>query len=212
MIDVSLCDLRAQAPAALLLRPAHRTDSREIARLMCMAGGGLFEFLFDDFIPFLTAMDFLTIGVATDLYPISYRNCHVAAHPRDRSLAGIANAFPADLLKHDGYGRLAADRRDHIQPMLEVQDWGSMFLNALAVDSAYRGHGTGARLLAWAEDRAREEGYVRLSLHVWADNTDALAFYRARGFVVVGNAAVAEHPRLRHRGGSVLMSKRVAPS
>jgi hypothetical protein len=47
-------------------RPATAADSRYIARLFCMAGGGPYEFLFDDLIPFVTAADVLSmeIGVA----------------------------------------------------------------------------------------------------------------------------------------------------
>ena len=96
--------------------------------------------------------------------------------------------------------------------LLELQDWGSMFLNSLAVGDAYRGCGIGARLLGWAETRAAEAGYDRLSLHVWADNVSAVNFYTARRFVQVGLAEIPPHPRLPHNGGSILMSKTVRPA
>ena len=35
----------------------------------------------------------------------------------------------------------------------------------------------------------------------------AREYYKARGFVDIGVADVAPHPRLPHRGGSVLMSR-----
>jgi hypothetical protein len=47
----------------------------------------------------------------------------------------------------------------------------------------------------------------RLSLHVWADNATARAFYQCHGFVALGTAEVVRHPRLDHVGGSILMSK-----
>lgn len=206
----SACKLPAKTLADIQYRPGRRSDSRDIARFICMAGGGLYEFLFDHFLPFLTAVDFLAIGVAADHYPISYSNCRVAVRADDGRVVGAANVFPADLLKPESYALLPGDRRHHIESMLQLQDWGSLFLNALAVDDACRGHGTGARLLAWAEERTKEGGFDRLSLHVWADNEAALDFYRARGFVELSRAAVAPHPRLQHRGGSILMSKRIA--
>ena len=209
-MNESIRELPAKARAAICYRAARSGDSRDIARFICMAGGGLYEFLFDDLVPFLSAADFLAIGVAADRHLVSYSKCHVAVHPSDGRLIGIVNVFPADLLKHENYGLVPSDRIQHIQPMLQLQDWGSMFLNALAVDQGYRGSGTGARLLAWAEGQAKEAGFDRLSLHVWADNVSAWGFYRARGFVALGRAEIAEHPRLRHRGGSMLMSKMIA--
>ena len=86
---------------------------------------------------------------------------------------------------------------DHVRPMLELQDWGSMFLNSLAVSDAHRGSGIGAKLLAWAEARAAEAGYDRLSLHVWADNIPAVNFYKARRFVQIGVAEIPPHPDSR---------------
>ena len=93
--------------------------------------------------------------------------------------------------------------------MLDLQDWGSMFLNALAVSERYRCRGIGARLLDWAEDRARRAGFDRLSLHCWADNTAALSFYQAREFVALEVAEIPYDARLRHFGGSILMQRKL---
>jgi GNAT superfamily N-acetyltransferase len=196
---------RLDKSAQIAYRPACPDDSRDIARLMCIAGGGVYEFLFDDLIPFVTAVDLLSSGIGGESYPISYRNCCVASLGRDGEIIAAANVFPADLLKEDHYVLLGSERHDHIQPMLELQDWGSMFLNSLAVSDAYRGFGIGAALLGWAESRAAEAGHDRLSLHVWADNIPAVNFYEARRFVRVGIARIPAHPRLPHIGGSILM-------
>jgi GNAT superfamily N-acetyltransferase len=191
-------------------RMARPDDSRDIARFMCIAGGGVYEFLFDDLIPFLTAVDLLSSGIGSEHYPISYRNCCVASLGEDGEIVAAANVFPADLLKEDNYVLLGSERHNHIRPMLELQDWGSMFLNSLAVGDAHRGSGIGARLLSWAETRTAEAGYDRLSLHVWADNTSAVNFYQARRFVQVGVARIPAHPRLPHIGGSILMRHAIA--
>jgi GNAT superfamily N-acetyltransferase len=131
----------------------------------------------------------------------------VAVDEDDGTILGTANAFPADLLRDPNYALLPSERTEHIQPMLRLQDWGSMFLNALAVSDQCRRRGIGNRLLDWALMRARELGLPRLSLHVWADNSAAREYYKARGFVDMAVADVAPHPRLPHRGGSVLMSR-----
>ena len=140
-------------------RMAGPDDSRDIARFMCIAGGGVYEFLFDDLIPFVTAVDLLSSGIGSEHYPISYRNCCVASVGHDGDIVAAANVFPADLLKEDHYVLFGSERHNHIRPMLELQDWGSMFLNSLAVSDAHRGSGIGAALLDWAEARTAEAGY-----------------------------------------------------
>lgn len=190
-------------------RTAYLTDSLDVARFICVAGGGLYEFLFDGLIPCMTATEFLAAGVAGEDSPVSHRNCHVAVNRSDGRLLGAANAFPVDLLKAETYPLLPRERHEHIRSMLELQDWGSFFLNALAVDEADRGRGIGNRLLNWATTRARDLGFDRVSLHVWADNTGALNFYKACGFVEVGVAQVSAHPRLAHEGGSIVMSLKI---
>jgi ribosomal protein S18 acetylase RimI-like enzyme len=187
-------------------RGAQLTDSLEIARFLCVAGDGLYEFLFDGVVPFMTAAEFLAAGVAGEDSPISYRNCFVAVDAASGRILGAANAFPADRISSENYPLVPPDRQQHIRAMLELRDQGSMFLNALAVAQACRGAGVGTRLLRWAAARGRAEGHDRLSLHVWADNTAARAFYQRHGFVEIGVAEVASHPRLEHKGGSILMS------
>jgi ribosomal protein S18 acetylase RimI-like enzyme len=201
-----------ERPVQITYRMAEPDDSRDIAQLMCIAGGGVYEFLFDDLIPFVTAVDLLSSGIGGEHYPISYRNCCVASLGHGGEIIGAANVFPADLLKEDHYVYvlLASERHNHVRPMLELQDWGSMFLNSLAVSDAHRGSGIGATLLGWAEARTAEAGYDRLSLHVWADNTPAVNFYAARRFVQVGIARIPAHPRLAHNGGSILMRRAIS--
>jgi GNAT superfamily N-acetyltransferase len=188
-------------------RAAVPDDAHVIAEYICIAGGGLYEFLFDDLIPFMSAVDFLAGGVSGERYPISYRHCRVAADAATGEIVGVANVFPADELSHERYTLLPPGRHEHVRPMLELQDWGSLFLNALAVSDRCRGSGVGSCLMDWAEAQARDLAFGRLSLHAWADNAPALAFYRARGYVDVDVARMLPHERLPHVGGSILMHK-----
>jgi GNAT superfamily N-acetyltransferase len=201
----------AGAPQSLSItyRPAAFADCRQLARWICLAGGGLYEFLFDDLIPFVSPVNFLAVATATPHYSISYRNCHVAVDDATDEVVGAVNVFPADLLRNESQALLPFRRRNHIRPMVELQDWGSMFLNALAVGERHRCRGVGSRLLDWAEERARRSGFDRLSLHAWADNTTALDFYKARGFVTLAVADIPYDARLCHVGGSLLMQRKL---
>ena len=108
-------------------RAASFADCRDIARYISLAGGGLYEFLFGDLVPLLTPTGFLTVATASPRYSISYRNCFVAMDEATKAVIGMANVFPTDLLKKENSAVLPLKRRSHIQPMLDLQDWGSMF-------------------------------------------------------------------------------------
>lgn len=189
-------------------RPASGGESYAIADLICQAGGGLYEFLLDDLVPLITARDIVAWGVGMKDSPFSHENCCVAASAS--RIVAVANVFPADMINREVYYPIGSDRFDWIRPMLELQAWGSMLLNAIAVIDGYRGRGIGEHLINWAETYTLKSGLTRLSLHVWADNTEAIRLYTSVGFVELGVAKVAPHPRLPHRGGSILMQKSLA--
>jgi ribosomal protein S18 acetylase RimI-like enzyme len=197
---------RRPSDEQLVYRPAVPDDSRAIADLICQAGGGLYEFLFDDLIPLVSAVDIVAAGVGMRGGPLSYANCLVASSA-SAGVVGVANFFPTDSLAEDTFLSLMSDRFDHISPMLRLRDPGSMFLNAIAVSGNYRGNGVGTRLIALTEVASLEAGLSRLSLHVWVDNVVAIKLYKRHGFSEVGIAALAASPRLPHSGGSLLMRK-----
>jgi ribosomal protein S18 acetylase RimI-like enzyme len=210
METVARRTLKAVAAGEISYRAATFTDFRELARFTSLAGGGLYEFLFGDLIPLLAPTSLLAVAAASPRGSFSYRNCFVAVDARTNIIVGAANAFPTDFLRKENHALLPFKRRMHIQSMLELHDWGSMFLNTLAVNEQHRCRGIGARLLAWAEYRARRAGFDRLSLHAWADNTTAVNFYKARGFVAKAVAGISYDPRLRHVGGSILMQRKIS--
>ncbi|KAH9892148.1 acetyltransferase [Xylariomycetidae sp. FL2044] len=59
-------------------------------------------------------------------------------------------------------------------------------LRRLFVDSGCHGGGVGTRLIAAVEGRAREEGFAKLHLGVFVENTRALGLYERLGYVQVG--------------------------
>lgn len=197
---------RRPSDEQLVYRPAVSDDSRAIADLICQAGGGLYEFLFDDLIPLVSARDIVAAGVAMSGVPLSYENCLVASSASE-GVVGVANFFPADSLAEETFLSLVSDRFDHISPMLRLSDRGSMFLNAIAVSGDHRGNGVGTHLIALTEAASLQAGLSRLSLHVWVDNVAAIKLYKRHGFAEVGIAELAFSPRLPHSGGSLLMRK-----
>lgn len=191
------------------IRPAEADDAADLARFLVMAGGGVYEFFLDGLVPDRTAAELLMPGLAGTAGSFSYRQCMVAV--LDGRAVGAAHAYPVDWSRGADRSFLPPDRIAHMAVFDEMQDWGSYFLSAVAVLPEARGRGIAARLIDRVERRARDGGFDRISLHVWADNAPARRLYDRLGFEEIGRAAIAPHPRLPRRGGSVLLRRRITP-
>ena len=190
-------------------RYATSEDSAEVASYICLAGDGLYEFLFDDLIPGFTSTEILkwTVGVLAS--PLSYKNCFVAVVTGNDQIAGVINLFPADELRDQGHELINTQRWRFLEPVFQRQDWGSLFINSLAVGRQWRQCGIGGRLLDHAFERAETDGYDRVSLHVWSENLNAISFYEKRGFTVMDKVALPAHPDFSGKSGSILMGRKI---
>jgi GNAT superfamily N-acetyltransferase len=71
----------------------------------------------------------------------------------------------------------------HLRPGKDgVTDESCGYISLLATTKEAEGMGVASRLMAAAEDWARDRGYRLLSLDVFADNKRAVEFYERRGF------------------------------
>lgn len=192
---------------AVRLRPAAPGEAALIARFIVGAGGGLFEFMFEDLLPGQAAVSILAAIAAQPDSLFSHRHCRIAEV--DGTARGLINTYPADHIRGETFAQLTPERRRHLAPFPQVQDWGSHYVSALAVDAGHRRQGIGRRLLTAAIDEAGRQGFPRISLHVWDDNAAAAALYAALGFSRVAAVDIPWHPRLPHRGGMWLLSRPV---
>ena len=189
----------------LRIRPADADDAPELARLIDIAGGGVYEFLLDGLMPGMTAAEMLVPGLAGRSGSLSHRQSGVAE--LDGQVVGVAHGYPTDWIRTEDYSGLPPDRVAHMAEFSQTLDWGSYFLSALAVDPDLRRQGIAGRLLGWFYERARTGGFDRVTLHVWADNEPARRLYAGEGFEAIGRAEIPWHPRLPHQGGSILMRR-----
>ncbi|MGB5212457.1 MAG: GNAT family N-acetyltransferase [Anderseniella sp.] len=197
------------ASSDISYRYATSEDSAAVASYICLAGDGLYEFLLDDLIPGFTSTEILkwTVGVLAS--PLSYKNCFVAVDSGTNQIAGVINLFPADLLHEQNHELINTQRWRFLEPVFNLWDQGSLFVNSLAVGRQWRQCGIGGRLLDHAYERAKSDGYDRVSLHVWSDNLNAISFYEKRGFTILDRVALPAHPQLPDKSGSILMSRKV---
>ena len=68
------------------------------------------------------------------------------------------------------------------------------YIDTICVAATARGKGIGTKLLAFAEQVAREKGYDKLSLNVETAKLDARRLYERIGFIVTGPWTIIDEP------------------
>lgn len=105
-------------------------------------------------------------------------------------------------------GRLT-EREEFLRPRTELNDWSSYFLNNISVSIQFRRRGVVSMLLTAVVEEARSRNFPSVTLHVWADQGNARAFYRKASFRQDGWAPIPWHIDLPHEGGSLLLKLRL---
>lgn len=187
----------------LSIRRANATESNQLADLARLADGNTLSFIARGINP-MADVGAIYRDMLAELEGIySYRNCLVAE--LDGNVIGMANAFTARLIENELAGAKITAREKHLLARTELNDPQSYLLNSIAIMPAYQRRGIGTRLVEAVAAEALEQKFSSITLHVWADNTKAIAFYQKLGFKMDGHAAIPWHPELPHFGGSLLL-------
>jgi GNAT superfamily N-acetyltransferase len=101
--------------------------------------------------------------------------------------ARFADPAIAWLVAHDGEHLVAFADLHRASPCPTKGMGLDVELVHLYVHPRFQRMGVGAQLIARAEARAAAEGHHGLWLSAWSGNTNALAFYTARGYETVGS-------------------------
>ena len=103
-------------------------------------------------------------------------------YPRDAFEQNLANPISLDLGAFNEDGRMVGFVSATLwNESFSVKDVKTVCLDNIYVLPEYRRGGIGAKLFAAVEQWAKEQGAVRLDLHTWDFNKDAIAMYRAMG-------------------------------
>lgn len=96
-------------------------------------------------------------------------------------------------------GSIPIEEKSYNKPML--------YLSTLVLLSPYRSHGIASHMLQTLTRNAVEDyGVASVGAHVWEANTDALEWYRKRGFFEVGQE-MGYYRRLNPQGAVVMQRK-----
>jgi len=161
------------------LRRAVADDAPALAELVNYAGEGMPLYLWQKMAgPGESAWDVGRRRAARAEGSFSWRNAIVAEVERECAacligyeIAGQPAPVPADLPAM-------------FVPLQELENLapGTWYVNVLAVQPRFRGRGLGTRLLALAEDAARDQGLAGLSVIVSDANPGARRLYERQGY------------------------------
>lgn len=188
----------------LAIRPARPSDAPVLAALDILAGGGVYEFIYDDRPGEPGAAQLMLHAVLAADTALSWSRALIAE--LDGEPVGAVTNQPFDDQPPSGLeASVPADRAAHVAPIQAMGRPGSWFINMLAVGAKASGRGVGRNLIEAVAERAGKAGFTELSLRVFADNTPALGLYRTCGFETVASVDIPPLPRLPHDGGVLLM-------
>lgn len=135
---------------------------------------------------------------------------------RHATLAEIGGEIAAGLIVYpldDPYDLTGlGDMPPLAQPLvrLEAQAPGSWYVNVLATFPEFRGQGIGAKLLAIAEEKAREAGANTASIIVGSWNAGAIRLYQRAGYRTVASEPAVLPPDFPQSGDWSLLTRPLA--
>lgn len=184
------------------IRQAVAADAHQLAKLIDIAGEGIPSWLWqkscqDDQSP----LDIGTQRAQRLEGGFSFTNAMVAES--DGDIAGMVLSYPIEVESDDDPNDLPAPIAPFVE--LENQSVGTWYVNALAVFPAHRNRRIGASLMQAVQTCATQNGYGRLSIQVYAQNTDAVRLYQRLGYDTSARSQVRLHPCQPYYTGDVLL-------
>lgn len=166
-----------------------------------IASDGLAEYIWSRIdAPGLSLLEIGERRYARENTAFSYQNCLVAE--KDGTVIGMVHSFPMHKPAADSG---SGDIDPVLAPYNELEDYGSLYVSAVAVFHEHRGFGIGTRLLEEARRRARTLGLDRLSLICFEKNARAMRLYQRLGFRELHRHSVVPHPFLHYREGNAIL-------
>lgn len=185
-------------------RPAHKIECRKIAELFSIASDGVSDYIWSNYAE--KGEDILDVGRKryenTDSV-FSYTNCTISEYKNE--IIGMMTAFPMSVEPKRDF----SDTDPVLLPYEKLEEDNSYYICGVAVFEMFRGKGVGKAFMDLAEIKAREQGFSKLSLIVFEENTGAKRLYDRLGYVEVSRERIVPHPLIKHKGDALLMVKKL---
>jgi ribosomal protein S18 acetylase RimI-like enzyme len=192
----------------LKIEAAQKEQAKQLAFLINLAGEGIPEYLWQGMaengeLP----LDVGARRAAREEGGFSYRNARICTD--NGELLGMIISYrqpqPYDVGDISEYPEI-------VRPLvlLEAEEPGSWYINAIATFEQYRGRGVARKLLQEAEDLAALENCSKMSLIVASENARAGGLYEYLGYRRTASLPVVPYPGCLHGGQWDLMVKELS--
>ena len=192
------------------IREAQVKDIPHLAYVSLQATSGLFDALYEGSIPgretpLIVEHMFSRLNTTS-----SYLNCRILEV--DGQVVGGLHGFPqSESEKSVGDPLMRRDRFNLLKPFYELPiPKDSYYIHSVGLYPEQRGQGHGHELMLKAEEIAKSLQVNSTSLHVFQQNTQALALYLGMGYTETGRSPVVPHPSLLYDGQLLLLEKTLA--
>jgi ribosomal protein S18 acetylase RimI-like enzyme len=183
-------------------RPARKEDCAAIAALYRISSDGVADYVWTGLAE--PGEDILDVGrrrYEQEESVFSYRNCTVVEI--NETVIGMLVTFPM-------YVDPAETQSDPVlKPYSKLEEDNSYYICGMAVFPEYRGCGIGTQLLALAEEKAVEQGFSKMSLIVFEQNTGACRLYLRKDYRETRRERIIPHPLIHYTGDAILMVKKL---
>ena len=189
------------------IRDARIDDIPHLAYVSMQASGGVYEALYEGAIPGREPQLIIEHRFSRLNTTSSVANCSIFESHGE--VIGGLHGHPADASANDPRDPLMRQDRLHlVTPFVELPaPSGSYYVSSIGFYPNHRGRGYGRRLMQEAENVAQSDQLAKMSLHVFAENRNAVSLYQSLGYEEIGRRAVVTHPLIRYEGDLLLMAK-----
>lgn len=174
-----------------MIRPANIDDAEQAIPLLYSAIGKI-AYTLTGTSNHSEAMRILTDFFRQQGNRISYENTTI--EERDGQVAGMLVSYHgsrAEALDEPFVTRIRAETGVTDYTITKEPRSDEYYLDSIAVHDGYQGQGIGKALMQAFEEKARKEGYSKLSLIVEQENDRAFALYRKMGYQEDGTLMVS---------------------
>jgi len=189
----------------ILYRRGKIEDCSKIAEGINLASGGIVEFLFHGLLENNTVAEIMADFLRAETGYDSYKNAIIAEC--QGTIVGIVYSYPAKFheITEETKAFFPSDRLILLADFFNSRVDHSLFLDSIYVDESFRGQGIGSKLIALTKAKAKENGYLQLSLMVMNENMVARRAYERNHFTIVKHIEVKEHKLIPNKGGIYLL-------
>lgn len=183
------------------IRPAEKSDCAEIAALYSISSDGVANYIWTKLAePDEDIYDFGRRRYEREGTNFSYENCTVVEC--EGKVIGMLVAFPMHVDPDE-----EPETDPVLAPYMELEEDNSYYICGVALLPDFRGKGFGKQLMALAEKQAKEKGFEKMSLVVFAENVGAKKLYQKLGYIEVKRTEIYPHPLIHFTGDALLMVK-----